>query len=217
MKTSRHNSRNGARTEKWRHSVLWNLNFALCRLSLSWLLIFIFRTTQLKIRKHAVWRLKQREVNEATVRAKRPVLRDQLTAVVLFKSWQSQVESNLMLRPTVSRPVYLRIKRPFGAYDQIFIIVRQLRVGWCWALLSLTRGRVCRLQLLLALASAVILGSESRGTRDHILLSQIRDFLFVASCDSQGYGGGILPRLHTECRFLSKSKSKSHCDWRSVN
>jgi hypothetical protein len=40
------------------------------------------------------------------------------------------------------------------------------------------RGRVCRLQLLLALASAVILGFESRGTRGHILLSQIRDFPF---------------------------------------
>jgi hypothetical protein len=32
-----------------------------------------------------------------------------------------------------------------------------------------------RTGLLLVLASAVILGSESRGTRDHILLSQIRD------------------------------------------
>jgi hypothetical protein len=40
---------------------------------------------------------------------------------------------------------------------------------------SLTRGQVCRLQLLLVLASAVILRSESRGTHDHILLSQIRD------------------------------------------
>jgi hypothetical protein len=40
---------------------------------------------------------------------------------------------------------------------------------------SLTRGWVCRLQLLLALASAVILRSEFRGTHDHILLSQIRD------------------------------------------
>jgi hypothetical protein len=37
------------------------------------------------------------------------------------------------------------------------------------------RGWVCRLQLLLALASAVIPRSESRGTHDHILLSQIRD------------------------------------------
>jgi hypothetical protein len=41
-----------------------------------------------------------------------------------------------------------------------------------------TRGRVCCLQLLLILASAVILGSESLGTRNHILLSQIWDFPF---------------------------------------
>jgi hypothetical protein len=39
----------------------------------------------------------------------------------------------------------------------------------------LTRGWVCRLQLLMGLASAVSLKSESRETRDHILLSQIRD------------------------------------------
>jgi hypothetical protein len=77
---------------------------------------------------------------------------------------------------------------------------------------------------MLVLASAFILRSESRGTHDHILLSQIRDFpnlevqgpififprnrvaglypqalgsLFVASYDPQGYYGGIRPRLHT--------------------
>jgi hypothetical protein len=38
----------------------------------------------------------------------------------------------------------------------------------------LTRGRVCRLQLLLAFASAVILGSESQGTYNHILLLHSR-------------------------------------------
>jgi hypothetical protein len=37
------------------------------------------------------------------------------------------------------------------------------------------RDGVCRLQLLLALARAFILGSEFRGSHDHILLSQIRD------------------------------------------
>jgi hypothetical protein len=44
-----------------------------------------------------------------------------------------------------------------------------------WAL-SLTRGLVCRFQLLLALASTVIFGSESRGARDRISLSQVQDF-----------------------------------------
>jgi hypothetical protein len=82
---------------------------------------------------------------------------------------------------------------------------------------SFTRRWVCRLQLLLALASAVILRPGSRGTHDHILLSQIWDSpnleaqilvfispsnsvaqlypqalssLFVASYYSQGYGAG---------------------------
>jgi hypothetical protein len=42
----------------------------------------------------------------------------------------------------------------------------------------LTRGCVNGLQLLVAFASTVILGSESQKTRCHILLSQIRDFPF---------------------------------------
>jgi hypothetical protein len=38
---------------------------------------------------------------------------------------------------------------------------------------SLTRGRVCHLQLLLVFASAVIIRSESHETNDHILLFRI--------------------------------------------
>jgi hypothetical protein len=49
-----------------------------------------------------------------------------------------------------------------------------LFVCWCRAP-SLTIGRVCCLQLLLAIASAVILESKSHGTHDRVLVSQIRD------------------------------------------
>jgi hypothetical protein len=52
------------------------------------------------------------------------------------------------------------------------VTVKQLRVCWCRAP-SLRIGQVCRIQLLLVLASADILGSKSLGTHDHILLSQI--------------------------------------------
>jgi hypothetical protein len=95
---------------------------------------------------------------------------------VLFKT-ESEFESESYVTTVWSRPVFLGLKHPSGVYDQIFIKVRQFR-GCCRGALSLTRGWVCHLQWLLGLVSAVILLSESCGTRDHILLSQIRDFPF---------------------------------------
>jgi hypothetical protein len=41
--------------------------------------------------------------------------------------------------------------------------------------------------MLLALASAVFLGSESLGTRDHILLSQIRERIDLVSSPSPSH------------------------------
>jgi hypothetical protein len=81
---------------------------------------------------------------------------------------------SLILLPTVSRPVYLGIKHPSANYGKIFITVKKLQICWC-GVLSRKRGWVCRLQFLLVIASAVIFRSESRGTHDHILPSQIRD------------------------------------------
>jgi hypothetical protein len=110
---------------------------------------------------------------------------------------------------------YLGIKHSSGAQDEIFTTVSACLLMWG----ALSDERTGRLQLLLVLASAVILGSESRGTHDHISLSQIREgpvpvfisprkrvpqlypqalgSLFVFYYDSQGYSGGIRTRLHT--------------------
>jgi hypothetical protein len=100
-----------------------------------------------------------------------------------------------MLRPTV--------RYPSGTCDQFFflleILFRQLHVCHFVAP-SLMRGRVCNLLLLLVLASAVPLESESRGTQDHILLYQ-----FLRLPQPEGPGPGI-----------SKSKSTSHYDRQSV-
>jgi hypothetical protein len=97
---------------------------------------------------------------------------------------------------------------------------------------SLPREWVCRLQLLLVLASVVILGSGSRGIHDCILLSQTGDSpnqertvpvfisprnrvarlypqalssLFFASYGSQGYGGGIRTNLLTPSEGQNQS------------
>jgi hypothetical protein len=66
---------------------------------------------------------------------------------------------------------------PSGSHDQIFITLWQLWSSFSGAP-SLTRGRLCLLYMLLALASVVLLGSESFGTRGNILLSQIWNFPF---------------------------------------
>jgi hypothetical protein len=92
-------------------------------------------------------------------------------------SWrQLRVKVKVTLRLTVSQSW---CRAPSGAHDQIVIKLLLFdSYGLVFVGLSLTRVRVCLLYILLTLDSVVFLGSESIGTRDHILLSQGWDFPF---------------------------------------
>jgi hypothetical protein len=71
-----------------------------------------------------------------------------------------------MLRPTVSQPLCIGVKHPSGVQDQIY--VSQTVAGlFTWSALSDERMGLS-FTIAAGLASEVILGSESRGTHDHI-------------------------------------------------
>jgi hypothetical protein len=93
------------------------------------------------------------------------------------KSLEFEVE--VTLHVTVSQSVSLGVEPHLGLMTRYILLFDNygLVFFFCGAP-SLTRGRVCRLYMLLALASAVFLGPESLGPRDHILLFQIWDFPF---------------------------------------
>jgi hypothetical protein len=88
---------------------------------------------------------------------------------------ENHMEHNNTLCGPVSRPVRLGYKALICGLRQDFYFC-QTGAGLLMRAPSLTRGRVCRLELPLALASPVILGSRTLGTHGHILLFHIRDF-----------------------------------------
>jgi hypothetical protein len=106
----------------------------------------------------------------------------------------SRIKSSVMLRPTVSRLVYLGIKHPSGPYDQTFTTVRKLRVCWCGAL-SLKRGRVCLQNCCWSSPAQSFTGTSSVGLVTIFYCLRFEASFLVASYDSQGYGGGIRPKL----------------------
>jgi hypothetical protein len=139
--------------------------------------------------------------------------------------YSSESDSELLYDWRLTANQFVLARRSLRLTTSIFIFKLNATSYSPCVTSTLTRRWVWRLQLLLLFASAVILRSDSRGTHDHISLSQIRDSpnlegqvpifisprnrvarllpqalgsLFVASYDSQGYGGGIQARLHAE-------------------
>jgi hypothetical protein len=82
-----------------------------------------------------------------------------------------------MLRPTVQSASLSWCEAPIWGLRSDFYYRQTVADLLIWGALSDERT-VCHSQLLLALASTLILRSESCGTRDHILLSQVWDFPF---------------------------------------
>jgi hypothetical protein len=123
-----------------------------------------------------------------------------LTAVSgLSTTYSTRTERvRVTLGLAVYRQSVLLGDKPLETHDQYFFFQPNACGHSPYVTSSLTRGWVCLLQFVLALAIAVILMSESYGTHDHILLSQIRD-----SCNLEGQvpvfiyppeqGGPVIP------------------------
>jgi hypothetical protein len=87
---------------------------------------------------------------------------------------ESQSDSELLYDWRFTANQFVLAISPLGLTTSNFIFQLNLYGYSPYVTTSLKRGWVCRLQLLLVLASTVILRSHSRGTHDHIFLSQIR-------------------------------------------
>jgi hypothetical protein len=90
---------------------------------------------------------------------------------------KSKSKSNLYYDRRSAGQFVLEQSTHLGLTTRSLLLVWHLRSCPCRAP-SLTRGRVCLFYVLLALASAVFLWSESLGTWEHLLLSHIWDFPF---------------------------------------
>jgi hypothetical protein len=91
------------------------------------------------------------------------------------------VEVKVILWPTVSLPVCPGIKPSSGTRDQFFFFLKISldSCGFVVMVRTLTRGRVCKLQLLLGLSRAGPHRSAFGETHEQILFCKVRDSPFL--------------------------------------
>jgi hypothetical protein len=115
-----------------------------------------------------------------------------------------RVRVRVILRLAVYRQSVCLGTKPLETHDQQFLFQLNSSCHSPYITSSLTRGWICRLQLLVVLASAVILESKSSGIHDHTLLSEIRDpnlegyvpvFLFPRKSVAQSYPQALVSFL----------------------
>jgi hypothetical protein len=121
---------------------------------------------------------------------------------LLLQLSKVKVEVKVMLRPTVSRPVCLGINHPSGAYDQIFMTVRQLRFVDVERPLWREDGSVIN-SCCWSSPMQSFSGSSPVWLATLFYRLRFETSLFVAYYDSKGHGGGI--RLHLHKRSVPSS------------
>jgi hypothetical protein len=125
----------------------------------------------------------------------------------------SETQSELLYDWLFTANQFVLVPSPLRPTTNIFFQLNTCGYS-AYVTFSLTRRWACHLQLLMLLASAVILKSESRGTHDYILLPQIRDFhnlkgqvpVFISPSNrvAQSYPPGNV--------FTFRRSYNSHCD-----
>jgi hypothetical protein len=104
-----------------------------------------------------------------------------------FETLEVEVEVEVNLRPTISRPFCPGVRRPSGTRDQFFFLLeisfRQLRVCY-FVVPSLTRGRVCNLlyNSFWALPEQSLLGRSP---------AELTAIFYLLICDSTNLEGQV--------------------------
>jgi hypothetical protein len=111
-----------------------------------------------------------------------------------------------MLRPTVSRPVYLGVKPHLGPKIRFLLLSDSCGFVHVGAP-SLTRRRVCRLQLLLTLASAVILKAVKISSTYHLCLQFYMSAFYIVVKMAVPCGHILFTVLHVTLVYANWSWS----------